>query len=103
VANSRSTAELNAGSTPLGVLDISHNLVQAEFECHYPDRVGVALAEDSTKTGNLLSLGERHILGVDTDGLLDPLVADIFDLSDGSRGDRLVVREVEAKTVWGDK
>lgn len=101
--DSRSTTELDTGSPPLGVFNVLHNLIQAELESDDSHRVGVAFSKDCTQSRNLLSFSERHVFGVHADSLLNPLVAELFDLCNSRWGDGLVVREIESETVRRDE
>lgn len=102
-ADSRSTAELDTGLPPLGVGDIGHHLLDAVLESNHTNGIGVGLSKDSTKTRDLLSGLEVHLLGKDLDGLLDPLVRDALDLGEVVGRDGRLVREVEAELGGGDE
>lgn len=102
-SNSRSTAELDTGGPPLGVGDIGHHLIEAVLESNDTNRVGVGLSKDGTKTRNLLSRLEVHLLGEDLDGLLDPLVRDALDLGEVVGRDGRLVREVETELGGSDE
>lgn len=101
--SSRSTAEFDTSRPPLGVGDIGHHLIEAVLESNDTNGVGVGLSKDGTKTRDLLSGLEVHLLGEDLDGLLDPLVRDALNLGEVVGRDGRLVREVEAEFGGGDE
>lgn len=93
----RATTEFDTGTPPFRVLDVLLDIFEWVPNGDDANRIGVSLTEDSSETRDLVSLGERQLLGVDWCGLLDPIVRDVFDLDELSGVNRFVVGEVESE------
>jgi hypothetical protein len=101
--DSRSTAEFDRSLSPLRVLDILLNLVDAELESDDSDGIGVSLSKDRPQSGNLLSSLEVDLLRVNLDVLLDPLVRLRFDLLEVGGRDGGFVGEIESEFGGSDE
>ena len=95
--HSRSTAELDAGTTPLGVLQVLRDLLDVILKGDDADWIGVRLAEHCTKTVDLLCGREADLLCEYPYIALDPILAHALDLGEFRLGDLRFVREIEPK------
>ena len=99
----RSTTEFNTSAPPLGIPDVSQDLLHLILKRDYPDWVGVSFSKDGTYSGKVVSSLQIDLFAEDPDVTFDPVPAKAFDPFDIRICDTRLMGEIETQFGWGNE